>query len=65
MNRAALHEDNRMMSIFTGHSRGQTSHEFCLCQARDEFTTVRANVMAFIYDKMPVFCHTLGEDEFD
>ena len=57
--RAALHEDDRVMAVFPRDGSGQPEHEAGLRAAGDEFETVGGEVMAFIDDQVPVVRHAV------
>lgn len=53
-NRAALHENDRMMAVFPHHRGRQTEHVLRLDFARDGFEAHGRQVMALIDDDVPV-----------
>src|SRR4051794_38994133 len=48
---AALHKNDGMVPVLTGHGCRQTGHEPCIRMARNLFETVGGNVMAFVDDQ--------------
>jgi len=52
--RAALHEDDRMMSILSRHGCGQAEHKLCSGLACDRFKADGQQVVALINDEMPI-----------
>ncbi len=52
--RATLHEDDRMMSVFTDNGRGQTHDVPRFRPPSDKLEACRGQVMAFIDDQMAV-----------
>ena len=60
--RAALHEDNRVMAILPRHRRGQTKDILGLGPPRDGFEAHGGQVMAFIDNDMPVIGDQIGDD---
>jgi len=59
-NRAALHEDNRMMTIFAGHGRGQSEDVARLRSAGHKLKTRRRKMMALVDNQMTVVRYHVG-----
>jgi len=59
-NRAALHEDDRMMTIFAGHRRRQPENVARFRPAGYELKTRRRKMMALIDNQMAVVRHHIG-----
>ena len=60
-NRPTLHEDDRVMTIFAGHRRGQSEDIARFRSAGYELETRRRKMMAFIDDQMAVIRHQVGD----
>jgi len=60
-NRPALHEDDRMMTIFAGHRRGQSEDIARFRPAGYELKTRRRKMMAFIDNQMAVIRYQVGD----
>ncbi|ESW78996.1 hypothetical protein X772_28260 [Mesorhizobium sp. LSJC280B00] len=59
-NRAALHEDDRMMTIFAGHRRGQSEDIARFRPAGHMLETRRRKMVALIDDQMTVVRYQVG-----
>ena len=59
-NRAALHEDDRMVTIFAGHCRGQPEDVVRLRSASHELETRRRKMVALVDDQMTVVRYNVG-----
>jgi hypothetical protein len=59
-NRAALHEDDRMMTIFAGHRRGQSEDIARFPPADRKLKTRRRKMVALIDNQMTVVRHHVG-----
>src|SRR5216684_5533502 len=60
--RAALHEDDRLVTVLPRDRRGQTSDESSLCAADDLFKAVSRQVVAFIDDHLPIVTNAVIDD---
>src|SRR5437762_1862193 len=59
-NRAALHEDDRMMTVFAGHRRGQSEDIARFHPAGHKLKTRCRKMMALIDDQMAVVRYQVG-----
>jgi hypothetical protein len=59
-NRAALHEDDRMMTIFAGHRRGQSEDIARFRPAGHKLKTRRRKMVALVDDQMTVVRRQIG-----
>src|ERR1700730_4073404 len=62
--RAALHEDDWMVTILPSHSCGQPGDEFCPCPTSHLLKTVGRQMVAFVNDQMAVFGQTVVHNAF-
>ena len=53
-NRTALHEDDRMMTVFAGYRRGQTGDKLRLGSSGHEFEAAGRQMVAFINNQVPI-----------
>ena len=60
--RAALHEDDRVVAVLSRHRRRQAEHVSGLGLPRDGFEAHGGEVMAFIDDDMAVVRDQIGDD---
>ena len=58
--RAALHENDRVVTVLARHRRRQTKHVTGFRLPSDRFEAHRGDMMAFINDNMPVIGHQIG-----
>src|SRR5690349_19762376 len=61
-NRAALHEDNRVVAILPRHRRRQAEHVLSPGLPRDGFEAHGGQVMAFVDDDMPIVGDQITDD---
>ena len=59
-NRSALHEDDRMVTIFAGHSRGKPEDIARLRAAGHELKTRRRKMVALVDNQMTVVRYHVG-----
>ena len=59
-NRAALHENDRMVAILARHGRGQPEDISRLCPAGHKLKARRRQMVAFVNDKMTIVRHQVG-----
>ena len=60
--RAALHEDDRVVAVLPRHRRRQAEHVSGLGLPRDGFEAHGGEVMAFVDDNMAVIGDQIGDD---
>ena len=61
---AALHEDNRMMTVFATDRRGQPGDKLGFCLSYDLLETVSRHMVTFIDDDVAVRSHAIAHDPF-
>jgi hypothetical protein len=61
-NRAALHEDNRMVAILSRDSGGEAKNELRLRTSDNLFEAMRGEMMAFVNDQMSILRNTIVDD---
>jgi hypothetical protein len=62
--RAALHENDRVMPVLASNRRGQTGYELRFGSAGDQLKAAGAKMVAFIHDQMPVIANPIINHPF-
>ncbi len=60
--RPALHEDDRVVTVLSGHGRRQPENEPRLGLSRDPLEAVRRQVVALVDDQVAVVGHAIVDD---
>src|SRR5262245_1160930 len=61
-NGTTLHEDDRVMTVLSGHGGRQPGHESGLGPARHQFKAMSGHVMAFVHNQMAVASNPVIHD---
>jgi len=59
--RTTLHKDDRVMSVFSGHRRGQSEHKFRLGCSWYRFEADRGQMVTFVDDDVPIMTYEVRD----